>query len=289
VSLHPGYGTSSYVSPRSRQDTDVRVHRSVIVLGFARYVLPQSRGKLHFALKNVSASAGCSTLTACLETAGVCRVLEFVIHAAGNTEATAMLTTYCLQSVPMLGERELLVWAKGRAQGVAPMSPTHVKKLKGGFVARHGLPPFAIAAIRSTVLTTAYRASGDLLIVKEIANHQHLSTTIDYVRGPEAIAAAIDDFEHGPVFTDSEFVAGKQADDCPNPQERQSSWLVHSSRGDVCHLLAERWLGWRRLRDSRGDRIGGDTKNRRAWSSRAGVPRNLCSGTHAGAGYGTAC
>ena len=45
---------------------------------------------------------------------------------------------------------------------------------------------FAIAAIRPTVLTAVYRASGNLLTVKEVANHQHLSTTIDYVRGPEA-------------------------------------------------------------------------------------------------------
>jgi imidazolonepropionase-like amidohydrolase len=51
------------------------------------------------------------------------------------------------------------------------------------------------------------------------------------VTWPEAIAAGIDDFEHGPVFTDSEFVAGKQADDCPNPQDRQSSWLKESIDG----------------------------------------------------------
>jgi len=51
------------------------------------------------------------------------------------------------------------------------------------------------------------------------------------VTWPEAIAAGIDDFEHGPVVTDSEFVAGKQADDCPNPQDRQSSWLTESIDG----------------------------------------------------------
>ena len=160
--------------------------------------------------------------------------LAILIHAAGNTEAIATLDMDCLQSMPMLGERELLVWSKGRAgrpqrrsfrttqefeppalvreiiewtkrlrphareadrdrlflgkghQGVAPLSPAHLRKLKDGFVARHGLPMFAIAAIRPTVLTAVYRASGNLLTVKEVANHQHLSTTIDYVRGPEA-------------------------------------------------------------------------------------------------------
>jgi imidazolonepropionase-like amidohydrolase len=51
------------------------------------------------------------------------------------------------------------------------------------------------------------------------------------VTWPEAIAAGIDDLEHGPVFTDSEFVTGKQADNCPEAQDRQSSWLAESIDG----------------------------------------------------------
>ena len=35
------------------------------------------------------------------------------------------------------------------------------------------------------------------------------------VTWPEAIALGIDDFEHGPVFTDTEFTAGKKPDKCP--------------------------------------------------------------------------
>jgi len=35
------------------------------------------------------------------------------------------------------------------------------------------------------------------------------------VTWPEAIAAGIDDFEHGPVFTDTEFIADKKPDKCP--------------------------------------------------------------------------
>jgi hypothetical protein len=70
------------------------------------------------------------------------------------------------------------------------------------------------------------------------------------VTWPGAIAAGIDDFEHGPVSTDSEFVAGKQADDCPNPQDRQSSWLTESIDGPrvtsliralVASKTSERW------------------------------------------------
>ena len=67
---------------------------------------------------------------------------------------------------------------------------------------------------------------------------------------PGAIAAGIDDFEHGPVSADSEFVAGKQADDCPNLQGRQSSWLTESIDGPrvtsliralVASKTSERW------------------------------------------------
>ncbi len=40
---------------------------------------------------------------------------------------------------------------------------------------------------------------------------------------PEAIALGIDDFEHGPVFTDSEFVQDKKPDTCPSGIAQ--SWL----------------------------------------------------------------
>jgi imidazolonepropionase-like amidohydrolase len=51
------------------------------------------------------------------------------------------------------------------------------------------------------------------------------------VTWPEAIAAGIDDLEHGPVFTDTEFVAGKQSDNCPKAQDRRASWLAESIDG----------------------------------------------------------
>lgn len=43
------------------------------------------------------------------------------------------------------------------------------------------------------------------------------------VTWPEAIALGIDDFEHGPVFTDTEFVADKKPDVCPAGGE--AAWL----------------------------------------------------------------
>jgi imidazolonepropionase-like amidohydrolase len=44
------------------------------------------------------------------------------------------------------------------------------------------------------------------------------------VSWPEAIAAGIDDLEHGPVYTDSEFVAARQSDHCPESTAVLASW-----------------------------------------------------------------
>jgi hypothetical protein len=63
-----------------------------------------------------------------------------------------------------------------------------VQLLYPAFVARHHLPRFTFAAIRPSVLTAFYRASGDLRQVKAIANHAHLSTTVGYVEGAEVEA-----------------------------------------------------------------------------------------------------
>jgi site-specific recombinase XerD len=161
--------------------------------------------------------------------------LAILIHAAGNPQAIAELEIGCLQPIPLLDDRELLVWSKGRASrlqrrafrtadpfgppalvreivqwtqrlrprvapayrnrlfiakshnaGIHPPSWSKLKKLREHFIARHHLPPFALSAIRPSVLTAVYRVSGDLRQVKEIANHAHLSTTVGYVRGPEA-------------------------------------------------------------------------------------------------------
>ncbi len=43
------------------------------------------------------------------------------------------------------------------------------------------------------------------------------------VTWPEAVALGIDDLEHGPVFTDTEFVAGKKPDMCP--QGGAKTWM----------------------------------------------------------------
>ena len=51
------------------------------------------------------------------------------------------------------------------------------------------------------------------------------------VTWPEAVAAGIDDFEHGPVYTDSEFAAGKKPDVCPRGRDLEAPWQSQSIDG----------------------------------------------------------
>jgi imidazolonepropionase-like amidohydrolase len=44
------------------------------------------------------------------------------------------------------------------------------------------------------------------------------------VSWPEAVEAGIDDLEHGPVYTDTEFVANRQPDHCPEGSAMAASW-----------------------------------------------------------------
>jgi hypothetical protein len=60
------------------------------------------------------------------------------------------------------------------------------------------------------------------------------------VTWPEAVALGIDDFEHGPVFTDTEFVADKKPDICP-AGGGSSNWAKQDVNGtqvqDLIHTL----------------------------------------------------
>jgi len=58
------------------------------------------------------------------------------------------------------------------------------------------------------------------------------------VTWPEAIAAGIDDLEHGPVYTDTEFVAGRQPDECPAGKSLAASWAQRTvSDPEVARLI----------------------------------------------------
>ncbi len=164
--------------------------------------------------------------------------LLLLIHAAGNPEPIAALTLDCLQRMPLLEDRELLTWSKGRAGQIQRRSfrtaepnepPKLVRELieltaplrrhappamrerlllfrgtmgrisvfttslakgliRGEFLRRHGLEHFSLASIRPSVLSSFYRASGDLNAVKAVANHRSVATTIRYVETPEVEA-----------------------------------------------------------------------------------------------------
>jgi hypothetical protein len=163
--------------------------------------------------------------------------LAILIHTAGNPDPIAALTTDCLQPIPLLDDRQMIVWAKPRAGTLQRRSfhvadpfepPALVRELMGwterlrrevppalrhrlllfrgphgtnaftsaaakhvlrsNFCVRHGLPAFALASIRPSVLSAFYRASGDLHQVKAVANHHHIGTTVRYVEGPQVEA-----------------------------------------------------------------------------------------------------
>ena len=60
------------------------------------------------------------------------------------------------------------------------------------------------------------------------AAHRHglrITAHLCSVTWPEAVATGIDDLEHGPVYTDSQFVAGRRSDKCPDAKAMRESWL----------------------------------------------------------------
>jgi hypothetical protein len=162
--------------------------------------------------------------------------LAIVLHTAGNSQAIANLSIDCLQPIPLLEDREMLVWEKPRASRVQrrsfrrsdpfeppalvrelidwtsrlrshvprhernrlflmkprwrPTAATRVKLLNAleRFIATHSLKPFTFSSLRPGVLTALYRSSGDLRVVKEMANHVSISTTLSYVQGREVAA-----------------------------------------------------------------------------------------------------
>jgi hypothetical protein len=159
-----------------------------------------------------------------------------MIHTAGNPDPIAELRRDCVQPIPLLDDRQALVWFKARAnsfqrrtfnrhdhyepptlvkeimewnerllplvpaklrdrlfiykspRGVTALSSTAVKHMLKSFCQRHDLQHFALASIRPGVLSSFYRASGELRRVSAIANHAHLSTTVRYVHTSEVQA-----------------------------------------------------------------------------------------------------
>ena len=162
--------------------------------------------------------------------------LAILIHTAGNPDPIAELRCDCLQALPLLDDRQALVWFKPRAHslqrrtfsttdrfappalveeilqwserlralapaplrdqlflfkglhGVSALSSGTAKSQLKAFCARHGLPGFALAGIRPGVLSSFYRANGDLVRTAAVANHATLAATVRYVDTPQVQA-----------------------------------------------------------------------------------------------------
>ena len=70
------------------------------------------------------------------------------------------------------------------------------------------------------------RAELGAAIAEAHTRHHKLTGHLCSVTWPEAISLGIDDLEHGPIFTDTEFSTTKQPDSCPTDGEQ--SWLHRS-------------------------------------------------------------
>lgn len=72
------------------------------------------------------------------------------------------------------------------------------------------------------------------------AAHSHklkLTGHLCSVTWPEAIALGIDDLEHGPVFTDTEFVQDKKPDVCPPGRAGTMAWMNKDLQGTEVQAL----------------------------------------------------
>ena len=158
--------------------------------------------------------------------------IAIMIHTAGNPESIAELRRGCLEPIPLLHDRDALVWFKARAsslqrrtfsksgkfepptlireivewnkrlvphadakkrdflflykgiRAVTSLNSPSIKYMLKDFCERHQLKRFALASIRPGVLSSFYRASGNLSDAAAVANHANLSTTVRYVQAP---------------------------------------------------------------------------------------------------------
>jgi Amidohydrolase family len=96
------------------------------------------------------------------------------------------------------------------------------------------------AAGMSSFKAYMYLTRAELTAAVAAAHRRGLRITghLCAVSWPEAIAAGIDDLEHGPVYTDSEFVAGRKPDECPAAKTLEASWAQKGMTDpDVARLI----------------------------------------------------
>ena len=110
-------------------------------------------------------------------------------------------------------------------EGLEPMTP-QMHALRSPEEARRFVDFWADSGVTSF---KAYMniSRADLGAAIQAAHARGLKVTghLGSVTWPEAMALGIDNFEHGPVYTDTEFSPGKTLDHCPPVQTSWASWL----------------------------------------------------------------
>jgi len=125
-------------------------------------------------------------------------------------------------------------------EGLEPAVP-QMHALRGPEEARRFVDFWADAGVTSF---KAYMniSRADLGAAIKAAHARGLKVTghLGSVTWPEAMTLGIDDFEHGPVFTDTEFAPGKVPDVCPPVAASWGSWLKTDVAGpEVQSLIRE--------------------------------------------------
>jgi imidazolonepropionase-like amidohydrolase len=110
-------------------------------------------------------------------------------------------------------------------EGMEPMTP-QMHALQSPEEARRFVDYWADAGVTSFKAYMNIRRA-DLGAAIQAAHARGLKVTghLGSVTWPEAMALGIDNFEHGPVFTDTEFATGKKPDVGPPGASSRDSWL----------------------------------------------------------------
>jgi imidazolonepropionase-like amidohydrolase len=113
----------------------------------------------------------------------------------------------------------------------APTRFAQMHELTGSDDAKRMVDYWAVEGMTSyKAYTNITREELRVAIQQAHAHKLKLTGHLCSVTWPEAVALGIDDFEHGPVFTDTEFVADKQPDVCP-AGGGSSSWAKQDVNG----------------------------------------------------------
>jgi imidazolonepropionase-like amidohydrolase len=116
-------------------------------------------------------------------------------------------------------------------EGLEPMTP-QMHGLRSPEEARRFVDFWADAGVTSfKAYMNIHRADLGAAILAAHARGLKVTGHLGSVTWPEAMALGIDNFEHGPVYTDAEFAPGKTPDICPPVAASWGAWLKADPEG----------------------------------------------------------